>query len=168
MDVSTIHPPTVYAGGAVIRNNAIPGLDSVKALSVCQPYASLLVAGLKTIETRTWSTQYRGKLLICASKKELGTIHDLRIDHRYRLAQDLWGRPCRTGDQLPVGVAVGVVEVVDCRRMTGDDWDAACCDPYPGAYGFVCENAYAIKPFAVRGKLMMWDQPILHRQLDRK
>lgn len=41
----------------------------MKALSVKQPWASLIDDGTKTIETRKWSTRYRGDLLICASQK---------------------------------------------------------------------------------------------------
>lgn len=41
----------------------------MKALSVKQPYADLIACGRKTIETRTWKTNYRGPLLICSSLK---------------------------------------------------------------------------------------------------
>lgn len=38
----------------------------MKALTVRQPWASLIAAGVKTIETRSWSTRYRGPLAIHA------------------------------------------------------------------------------------------------------
>ena len=38
-----------------------------KTLSVRQPYATLICAGVKTVENRTWKTDYRGRLLIHAS-----------------------------------------------------------------------------------------------------
>jgi hypothetical protein len=38
-----------------------------KTLSVKQPYATLICAGVKTVENRTWKTDYRGRLLIHAS-----------------------------------------------------------------------------------------------------
>jgi len=40
----------------------------MKVISVKQPWGSLLVSGLKNIENRTWSTPYRGWLLIHASQ----------------------------------------------------------------------------------------------------
>ena len=40
----------------------------MKALSLLQPWASLVVMGIKQWETRSWSTAYRGELLIHASK----------------------------------------------------------------------------------------------------
>ncbi len=42
----------------------------MKALTIRQPWASLIAAGVKTIETRSWSTRYRGLLLIHAGKHE--------------------------------------------------------------------------------------------------
>ena len=40
----------------------------LKRLSLRQPYAELVAVGRKTIETRTWNTNFRGKFLIHASK----------------------------------------------------------------------------------------------------
>ena len=42
--------------------------DVAYALSIRQPWAALIVAGRKTIEVRTWSTQRRGPIWIHASK----------------------------------------------------------------------------------------------------
>ncbi len=43
----------------------------MKTLSVRQPYAWLLVNGIKDVENRTWNTPYRGPLLIHASAKAM-------------------------------------------------------------------------------------------------
>ena len=40
----------------------------MKILSIRQPHAYLIIEGIKTIENRTWETDYRGRLLIHASK----------------------------------------------------------------------------------------------------
>jgi hypothetical protein len=40
----------------------------MKALSLTQPWASLVAIGAKRIETRSWGTRYRGPLAIHASK----------------------------------------------------------------------------------------------------
>lgn len=45
-------------------------LPPVTALSLWQPWASLVALGAKTIETRSWSTKYRGPLLIHAARRE--------------------------------------------------------------------------------------------------
>ena len=39
----------------------------MKALSIQNPYAHIILCGEKTIENRTWKTKYRGDLLICSS-----------------------------------------------------------------------------------------------------
>jgi len=43
-------------------------IDSMKTLSVRQPYATLICAGIKDVENRSWSTEYRGTVLIHASQ----------------------------------------------------------------------------------------------------
>jgi hypothetical protein len=85
----------------------------MKALSVCQPWAWAIIAGIKRIENRTWRTRYRGRLLIHASKSR-----------RY-LGRDysdlLPGLPPL--DQLHFGVIIGEVELVDCvpvEEIKGD------------------------------------------------
>lgn len=41
----------------------------MKALSLWQPWASLMALGVKQNETRSWPTSHRGDLLICAAKR---------------------------------------------------------------------------------------------------
>ena len=43
----------------------------MKALTVWEPWASLMACGRKNIETRSWPTNYRGPLLICAAKRKV-------------------------------------------------------------------------------------------------
>ncbi|MXZ44830.1 MAG: ASCH domain-containing protein [Gammaproteobacteria bacterium] len=105
----------------------------MKALSVKQPWANLIADGRKTIETRTWTTPYRGPLLIVSSK-----------------------RP----NIPPTGSAVAIADLVDCRRMTRRDRNAACCEIYPNAVSWVLENVRKIKPFPVTGALGIFEYPI--------
>ncbi len=42
---------------------------SVRAITLWQPWASLVALGLKRFETRSWPTNYRGKLLIHAATR---------------------------------------------------------------------------------------------------
>ena len=47
-----------------------PGKEgTVKALSIHPYYAQAIVTGLKTIEVRTWRTDYRGDIVICSTAK---------------------------------------------------------------------------------------------------
>lgn len=43
----------------------------MKALSIRSDYAMEIMQGLKTIEYRSWSTHYRGPLLICGTAKKV-------------------------------------------------------------------------------------------------
>ena len=103
----------------------------MKALSVKQPWASMIASGVKTIETRTWYTEYRGPLLICSSKQPTG--------------------------QGPTGKALCVVDLVDCRRMRSGDQAAAGCVVYEGAYSWVLANVRLVEPFPVKGMLGLFD-----------
>jgi len=78
----------------------------MKALSIRQPWASMIVHGIKTIENRTWSTKYRGPIAICASSHPPDP--ELIDDERQ------W---CRENGiifptSLPVGGIVGIVDLV--------------------------------------------------------
>jgi len=102
----------------------------VKALSIKQSWANLIAEGEKTIETRKWATDYRGSILIVSSRSP-------KID----LA----------------GFALAIADVVYCRPMTLQDETTAHCRVYPNAYAWVLQNIRKIQPFAVRGKLGLYD-----------
>ncbi len=102
----------------------------VKAVSVKQPWANLIASGQKTIETRTWSTNYRGELLIVSSKSP-------------RIA--------------PAGFGLAIAALVECRPMAKHDEAAACCDVYPNAQAWVLEDIRRIDPFPVSGRLGLYE-----------
>jgi len=61
-----LHTLTVMIGDN--HRYAVYGMQTaLKALSFKQPWADLIMAGFKTIETRKWKTDWRGRLLICSS-----------------------------------------------------------------------------------------------------
>ena len=70
----------------------------MKALSIHQPFASLIATGEKWVENRAWSTSYRGPLAIHASKGS-----------RYLEREEL--------KQYPTGVIVAVARLDDCRSI---------------------------------------------------
>ena len=82
------------------------------ALSVMQPWAALIVLGVKRIETRPWRTGFRGRLAIHASATRPPGLDDLcrREPVRSALLCSPWNRP-------PRGVLLGTVEVRDCLRV---------------------------------------------------
>lgn len=117
----------------------------MKAITLHQPWASLIATGVKTIETRRWRTSYRGDLLICAGKKPLSPFL-ARCAPQYL--------------DFPLGVALCIVELYDVRTLPLDDaagWRAAACDPYPDAWAWMIRNVRRIEPVPVTGQRMLFD-----------
>lgn len=127
----------------------------MKALSIRQPWASLICRGTKDVENRTWKTKYRGKLLIHASS--------------YKCPKDFANRlPLEMGNILyndntygsldfndfPSSAIIGYVDLVDCVEGEYDSiWAEDDC------VKFVFENAYMFdEPITgVKGKLNIFD-----------
>lgn len=116
------------------------------ALSLRQPWAELIVRGEKTIETRKWSTNFRGEFYIHASK----TI-DIRACKEFAIDPD----------SLVTGALVGkahVVDVVEYHSHKHFIQDDKChrCGFYGFAkprYGFLLKNVKKITPIETRGSL---------------
>lgn len=56
-----------------------------KAITIKQPWASLIVDGLKDIENRTWKTKFRGRVLIHVSAKKASKYQHISLVELYRL-----------------------------------------------------------------------------------
>ena len=123
----------------------------MKALSVKQPWAWLIASGRKSIETRLWNTHYRGDLLIVSSKK-------LDTDNVMENFYEKYGILVTMNLQL--GKALCIANLVDCRQMTKEDEEVACCELYDGTWGWVFENVRRIKPFPVKGSLGLYNVQI--------
>ncbi len=102
----------------------------IKALSVRQPAANKIAAGEKTIEIRTWTTHYRGDLLIVSSASP-------------KIA--------------PAGCALCIVRLADVRPMTKDDEAAACCSWDQTYISWVLTDIRLIEPFPVKGRLGIYE-----------
>jgi hypothetical protein len=105
----------------------------MKCLSVKQPWASLIASGRKTVELRTWSTSYRGPIIICASQSpRRGTSYEIG----------------------PLGVAVCLVNLLDVRRF--EFGDCCCCEAGERDLSWVLERIRDLPPVPVKGKLSLW------------
>ncbi len=104
----------------------------MKAISVQQPWAHLIMCGEKEYEYRSWSTDHRGDLLICSSANP------------------------KIEDTIP-GHALCIVNVTDVIKVTRRNYAALDLDepPYPGEklFAWKLEDVRIIKPFPVKGKL---------------
>lgn len=121
----------------------------MKAITVCEPYASAIIFGPKRVENRGSRWHFRGRLLIHAgkSRKYMGTLNAMELD--------AW--PEYDESKLVFGAILGSVEVYDCvvlRRQMSDD---------PWAFGPWCLLLRAPiafpKPIPYRGALGLFDVP---------
>lgn len=125
----------------------------MKAITVKQPWATLIAEGYKKYEFRTWKTKYRGDILIHAGKgidkKAMEKFKNLNLEY-------------------PVGQIIAKATITDCIYVDEEfaqklfkkdsvvyrglidkgDWDG---------YGLKLENVEKIKPIEVNGKLNLWD-----------
>ena len=106
----------------------------IKALSVRQPWARLIAAGIKTLEVRSRHTHYRGELLICSSLSA----------------------PAHA--QGPRGMALATVRLVNCRPFTPADVGAACVNYAPDLFVWKLTDAHPLpRPFPVKGSLNFFE-----------
>src|SRR2546422_8913352 len=86
----------------------VTALVALPVLSVRQPWASYIASGLKSMELRSWTTDYRGWLWIHASKQP-----DLE-------AMDIY-RP--KAEHFPTGGLVGIADLASCAPIeTSAQW----------------------------------------------
>ncbi len=123
----------------------------MKALSVRQPWAELLVRGKKTLELRTWTVAYRGPLAIHAAQT---------VEEQACLAQGLDPR------RLTVGAVVGTVELANIVELDADSYAARADEHLAGEpfqaplYGWELANPQALElPFAFRGRMGLFNVP---------
>jgi activating signal cointegrator 1 len=104
----------------------------VKAISLWQPWASLIAAGVKEVETRHWFTPYRGPIAIHAAKR-LESDCGEELDE---LCLEEFG--CHWRTSLPRGAIVATAELVACERMFEKVYPTI--GGYPSAREFICGN----------------------------
>jgi hypothetical protein len=103
-----------------------PKFAELRALSLRQPWAWLVVNGYKDIENRSWRTNHRGALLIHASSTTTTLQADLRrVKNEY--AVDV---PAN----LKFGGVVGIVDVVDCVKTHPSKWK------FHGSWGWLLKS----------------------------
>lgn len=142
----------------------------MKAISLWEPWGSLMRTGAKTIETRSWSTHYRGPLLICAAKGGLPRDEIRGYLSLWEFQDGLFPllgvnapmpmearRPQVTLDHLNFGKAVAVVDLIDCRQtvsMSPEEIgnDRPLGDYTPGRFAWITRMVRNdFKPFPVTG-----------------
>lgn len=150
----------------------------MKAISIKQPWASLIVKGIKDIENRTWATKYRGRVLIHASAKAF----------KYTSALDFFGAERHKAikdktlyvPKLEVSAIIGSVEIVACvincpsiwadktNGVLGGNMFFMKYDTDP-IYNWVLANPIEFpEPIQAKGKLNFWDYPNILAEPEEK
>ena len=102
------------------------GLSQYLALSIRQPWASLIMSGKKSIEVRSWSTRYRGRLIVHAGRK----------------ADDLAANYLGVKSEQYRGGYLGAVELDSIKPFDRFSWSR--------------ERAYHLNPGPMPGDVYAW------------
>lgn len=124
----------------------------MKALTIRQPWATLIMQGYKRYEFRSWKTNFRGEFLIHAGK-------GVDKEAVKRLKKYL-------PDELPQGKILGKVTLVDCIEMNDklskmldkENSDIYTSHSFSNNYAFKLENVQQFDtPIEVNGQLGFWN-----------
>ncbi len=131
----------------------------MKAISLYEPWATLIALGLKRYETRSWETFHRGPLLICASKKKLPFIEIANLLFLAKL----------TPDDLQYGKALAIIDLIDIlptENLIGiPDLEKKFGDFSPNRYAWHLQNIRRfLKPALIRGKQGLFYAPDFYQQ----
>lgn len=120
----------------------------MKALSIRQPWAWLILNAGKDIENRDWHTHVRGRVLVHAAKGMTRAEYEDAYDTAMHI------NPSILFPDLPLqrGGIVGSVEIVDCVEKSTSPW-------FFGRYGFVLRNPKPLPFTPWKGQLGFFDVP---------
>ena len=123
----------------------------MKTLSLIQPWASLIMDGRKTVETRSWATSYRGPLAIHASMKA------------DKDACKTFGYCSKT---IPRGVILGTSVLVDCVVFPNPRTPPNPYGDYTsGRYGWLLEDIVRFPTtIPAKGHLSLWEWAGEHQE----
>lgn len=148
----------------------------MKALTLTQPWATLIAIGAKRIETRSWATDYRGRIAIHAAKGlgpvggKRGLIEQCNV---LAFAHAIGESPLYDNHEnpLPLGAILAVADLVDVRctsmklraevlAQTITPNEIKFGDYGSGRYAWFLENVQALpEPIYCNGALGLWDVP---------
>ena len=121
----------------------------MKALSIRQPWAELIIRGIKDVENRSWSTEHRGPLAIHAARTFYFNLDDKAEREEWEDLCDEYGLD---KDKLVYGALVGTVDVVEVTKQVKSKWHIQ------GNWGWYVKDAKRLeKPVAKRGMPGLFD-----------
>ena len=138
----------------------------MKALTLTQPWATLVAIGAKKIETRSWNTNYRGKLAIHAAKgfpqdaQHLCFVVPFRdyLGDYVKLNETYFGK-----HKFPLGAVIATCDLVKVIRIYANSNvpgkpELMFGDYSVGRYMWILENVEVFpEPIPAKGALGLWD-----------
>ncbi|WP_107841677.1 ASCH domain-containing protein [Metasolibacillus meyeri] len=138
----------------------------MKAITITQPWASLIALGEKQFETRGWSTSHRGKIAIHAGKKvNEEAFEDFKAIFRKH--------GITSAKELLTGAVIATANLVECHKVTSEDYEQAMAvttgpkisgqeyrlgDYTPHRYAWEVDGVQHLpKPIPAKGKLSLWE-----------
>lgn len=154
----------------------------MRALGLHQPWASLIAQGIKTVETRDWSTTYRGPLAIHANVAWTQEQHDRWLEFSDEFGAERFAplptwqpkRLRRATDLPPLGAVVAICTLHTVGAFEGDVdgvWirtpeggtipvssdNESAGDCGPGRFGWVLARVWRLAtPYPLRGQQGLW------------
>ncbi|XP_054128926.1 activating signal cointegrator 1 [Melozone crissalis] len=129
--------------------------DDGWCLSLHQPWASLLVRGIKRVEGRTWYTSHRGRLWIAATAKRPSPQEISELEATYRM---LHRKDVEFPSDYPSGCLLGCVDVTDCLSQEQFQEQYPDLSQESGSpFVFICTNPQEmVLKFPIKGKHKIW------------
>lgn len=128
----------------------------MKVISLLEPWASLIKEDIKRIETRSWKTNYRGKIYIHASLKKVPK-RDERINNLVALLDK---------QEFEYGHIIASANLVDCIYMDEkfiseikkNNLEYMCGEYAIGRYAWILEDIKKLNnPIPAKGSLGIWN-----------
>lgn len=127
----------------------------MKVISIKEPFATLILNGIKRIETRSWKTNYRGEIFIHASGKKLA---------KEFFRDNFIGDLIKNMD-MNYGNIICRCKLVDCiymdkeflEKIKNNQVEYQIGDYKLGRYAWILEDIEPIYPIPVKGRLNIWN-----------
>lgn len=151
----------------------------MKAISLWQPWASLIALGVKRVETRSWATSYRGLVAVHAAKRWTKAEREAcdGIEAELQALARCAERPPGLGAGVvfvaelaaapPLGAVVAVAKLAACEQMTTaliafardkNPEELVVGNWQPGRWAWVLEDVRPlVKPMPLRGRQGLWE-----------
>jgi hypothetical protein len=155
--------------------NKVEDRTPLYALSVVQPWATLIALGLKQIETRSWYTEFRGTIAIHASAGKPDFARELCEQDSF--FQEALAKHDLNFDLLPRGCIIALADLNSCQLIKGfDDKKTECVnllnpntlplneiifgDYAEGRFAWVFDKIYRLNNnISCKGSLSLWKIP---------